>query len=62
MQVAIPFWLLRLKSGPLEVFSETAGLRRADLRITVEDLDPLVDDQHGVASFFMNADGPVTFI
>jgi peroxiredoxin family protein len=30
--------------------------------LTVEDLDPLVDDQEGVASFFMDADGPVTFI
>ena len=30
--------------------------------ITVEDLDPLVDDQTGVASFFMEVDGPVTFV
>ena len=30
--------------------------------LTVEDLDPLVDDQEGVASFFMDVDGPVTFI
>ncbi len=30
--------------------------------LTLEDLDPLVDDQEGVASFFMDADGPVTFI
>jgi len=41
VQVAIPFWLLRLKRGPLEVFSETAGLRRADLRLTVDDLEAL---------------------
>jgi peroxiredoxin family protein len=26
------------------------------------DLDPLVDGQEGVASFFMDVDGPVTFI
>jgi peroxiredoxin family protein len=31
-------------------------------RITAEDLDPLVDGVWGVASFFMEADGPVTFI
>jgi peroxiredoxin family protein len=30
--------------------------------ITVEDLDPLVDDQEGVASFFLDVDGPLTFI
>lgn len=30
--------------------------------IGVDDLDPLVDDQEGVASFFMDVDGPVTFI
>jgi hypothetical protein len=41
VQVAVPFWLLRLKRGPIEVFSETAGLRRADLRITVDDLEAL---------------------
>ena len=27
-----------------------------------EDLDPLVDDQEGVAAFFMDVEGPVTFI
>lgn len=41
VQIAIPFWLLRLKRGPIEVFSETAGLRSADLRITVDDLESL---------------------
>ncbi len=30
--------------------------------LTTDDLDPLVDDQEGVASFFMDVDGPVTFI
>ena len=30
--------------------------------LEVEDLDPLVDDQEGVVSFFMDVDGPVTFI
>jgi uncharacterized membrane protein len=41
VEVAIPFWLLRLKRGPIDVFSETAGLREAGLRITVEDLESL---------------------
>ncbi len=41
VQVAIPFWLLRLKRGPIDVFSDTAGLRRANLRITVADLEAL---------------------
>jgi peroxiredoxin family protein len=30
--------------------------------ITKDDLDPLVDGVWGVASFFMAADGPITFI
>ena len=30
--------------------------------LQVDDLDPLVDDQEGVVSFFMDVDGPVTFI
>jgi peroxiredoxin family protein len=30
--------------------------------LTLADLDPLVDDQEGVASFFIDVDGPVTFI
>jgi uncharacterized membrane protein len=41
VEIAIPFWLLRLKKGPIEVFSETAGLRNADLRLTVDDLESL---------------------
>lgn len=30
--------------------------------ITQDDLDPMVDGIWGVASFFMEADGPITFI
>ena len=30
--------------------------------ITLDELDPLVDDQEGVAGFFMDVDGPVTFV
>ncbi len=32
------------------------------LGLSMEDLDPLVDDQEGVAAFLVEADGPVTFI
>ena len=45
-----------------EVGIHACSLSMETFGITVEDLDPLVDDQHGVASFFMNVDGPVTFI
>lgn len=45
-----------------EVGIHACSLSMETFGITVEDLDPLVDDQHGVATFFMNADGPVTFI
>ena len=31
-------------------------------QITKDDLDPLVDDVEGVAAFFEEVDGPVTFI
>lgn len=41
VQLAIPFWLLRMKRGPIDVFSDTAGLRRAELSITVDDLERL---------------------
>lgn len=41
VQLEIPFWLLRIKRGPIDVFSDTAGLRRAELRITVDDLEKL---------------------
>ena len=41
VQVSVPFWLLRMKRGPIDVFSNTAGLRRADLHITVDELEAL---------------------
>lgn len=41
VQVSVPFWLLRLKRGPIDVFSDTAGLARADLHITVDELEAL---------------------
>jgi peroxiredoxin family protein len=30
--------------------------------LTLDGLDPLVDDQEGIASFYVDVDGPVTFI
>lgn len=45
-----------------EVGIHACSLSMEMFGLTVEDLDPLVDDQEGVASFFMDVDGPVTFI
>lgn len=35
----IPFWLLRLKSGPIGFSSYAAGLRSDRVRLTVEDIE-----------------------
>jgi peroxiredoxin family protein len=45
-----------------EVTIHACSLSMEMFGLRVEDLDPLVDGQQGVASFFMNVDGPVTFI
>jgi peroxiredoxin family protein len=45
-----------------EVGIHACSLSMEMLGLALEDLDPLVDDQEGVASFFMDVDGPVTFI
>lgn len=45
-----------------EVRIRACSLSMEMFGLKVEDLDPLVDDQGGVASFFMDVDGPVTFI
>ncbi|HZP90221.1 MAG TPA: DsrE/DsrF/DrsH-like family protein [Actinomycetota bacterium] len=45
-----------------EVAIHACSLSMEMLGLSMEDLDPLVDDQEGVASFFMDVDGPVTFI
>ena len=39
VRVEIPFWLLRLKSGPISFSSYAAGLRNDRVRLTVEDID-----------------------
>jgi peroxiredoxin family protein len=46
--------------GDVKVHACSLSMEMFGLR--VEDLDPLVDDQEGVASFFVDVDGPVTFI
>ena len=45
-----------------EVGINACSLSMEILGITVDDLDPLVDGQEGVAAFFLDVDGPVTFI
>jgi len=45
-----------------EVGFHACSLSMEMFGLKVEDLDPLVDDQEGVASFFVDVDGPVTFI
>jgi peroxiredoxin family protein len=45
-----------------EVRIQACSLSMEMFGLTVEDLDPLVDGQEGVASFFMDVDGPVVFI
>jgi len=45
-----------------EVGIHACSLSMEMFGLKVEDLDPLVDDQFGVASFFVEVDGPVTFI
>jgi len=45
-----------------EVGIHACSLSMEMFGLSVEDLDPLVDGQEGVASFFLDVDGPVTFI
>jgi peroxiredoxin family protein len=54
--------LLRQAKDLGEVRIHACSLSMEMFGITKDDLDPLVDDVWGVASFFMGADGPVTFI
>jgi hypothetical protein len=39
VQIDLPFWLLRLKSGPIEIASDHTSVGDNDLGITVEDLE-----------------------
>jgi peroxiredoxin family protein len=54
--------ILRQAKSIGEVKIHACSLSMEMFGITVDDLDPLVDDQTGVASFFMEVDGPVTFV
>lgn len=45
-----------------EVGIHACSLSTEMFDITKDDLDPLVDDVEGVAAFFAEVDGPVTFI
>jgi peroxiredoxin family protein len=45
-----------------EVAIHACSLSMEMFGLTTDDLDPLVDDQEGVASFFLDVDGPLTFI
>jgi peroxiredoxin family protein len=45
-----------------EVTIRACSLSMEMFGLSTEDLDPLVDGQEGVASFFMDVAGPVTFI
>jgi peroxiredoxin family protein len=46
--------------GDVSIHACSLSMEMFDLQVA--DLDPLVEDQEGVASFFMDVDGPVTFI
>ena len=54
--------MLRQAKGIGNVSIHACSLSMEMLAITVDDLDPLVDDQSGVVTFFMEVDGPVTFV
>jgi peroxiredoxin family protein len=54
--------ILRQAKGIGEVRVHACSLSVEMFGITLDELDPLVDDQEGVAGFFMDVDGPVTFI
>jgi peroxiredoxin family protein len=54
--------ILRQAKDVGEVGIHACSLSMEMFGLQVEDLDPLVDDQKGVASFFEDVDGPVTFV
>jgi peroxiredoxin family protein len=54
--------ILRQAKGIGEVNIQACSLSMEMFDLQPEDLDPLVDGQQGVVSFFMDVDGPVTFI
>jgi len=54
--------ILRQAKSVGDVAIHACSLSMEMFGIAVDDLDPLVDDQTGVASFFIEVDGPVTFV
>ena len=54
--------ILRQAKDIGDVSIHACSLSMEMFHITTEELDPLVDDQEGVASFFIDVDGPVTFV
>jgi len=54
--------IFRQAKGVDEVSIHACSLSMEMFDLQVADLDPLVEDQEGVASFFLDVDGPVTFI
>jgi hypothetical protein len=50
-RIDLPFWLIRLKSGPIEIVSDNSAFNDGDLGITVEELErfgpALVADHQG---------------
>jgi peroxiredoxin family protein len=54
--------ILRQAKDIGDVSIQACSLSMDMFHITIDELDPLVDGQEGVASFFLNVDGPVTFI
>lgn len=59
-----PHWSDMLRQakelGDVEIHACSQSMEM--LGIDVDDLDPIVDAQEGVAAFFMNVDGPLAFI
>ncbi len=41
VRLEIPFWLMRLKKGPISIMSETGHIRTRGLVLTVDDLERL---------------------
>jgi peroxiredoxin family protein len=59
-----PHWIETLRQAKQigHVAIHACSLSMEMFGLEIGDLDPLVDDQEGVAAFFLDADGPVTFI
>jgi peroxiredoxin family protein len=54
--------ILRQAKDIGEVHIHACSLSMEMFDLSIDELDPLVEDQEGVAGFFMDVEGPVTFI